>query len=142
MERVIYKYVFNHLQRNKLIYEYQSGFLPKCRRDLLKIIWRGAAIFSGQIFNILWLIISDGDDEKCELLNKYFSFISSLEDANVPLPDIELKTDNFLRDIVITTEEIVDIIKIINPNKASGPDIISHKMLKICPEKIAAQIFI
>ena len=24
-----YKYVFNHLQRNKLIYEYQSGFLPK-----------------------------------------------------------------------------------------------------------------
>jgi hypothetical protein len=25
-----------------------------------------------------------------------------LEDANVPLPDIELKTDNFLRDIVIT----------------------------------------
>jgi hypothetical protein len=35
------------------------------------------------------------------------------------------------------SEEIVDIIKIINPNKASGPDIISHKMLKICPEKIA-----
>jgi hypothetical protein len=29
MERVIYKYVFNHLQRSKLIYEYQSGFLPK-----------------------------------------------------------------------------------------------------------------
>jgi hypothetical protein len=29
MERVIYKYVFNHLQKNKLIYEYQSGFLPK-----------------------------------------------------------------------------------------------------------------
>jgi hypothetical protein len=28
------------------------------------------------------------DDEKCELLNKYFSFISSLEDANIPLPDI------------------------------------------------------
>ena len=81
-----------------------------------------------------------GDDEKCELLNTYFSFISSLEDANVPLPDIELKTDNFLRDIVITTEEIVDIIKIINPNKASGPDIISHKMLKICPEKIAAPL--
>jgi hypothetical protein len=63
-----------------------------------------------------------------------------LEDANVPLPDIEPKTDNFLRDIVITTEEIVDIIRIINPNKASGPDIISHKMLKICPEKIAAPL--
>ena len=29
MERVIYKYVYNHLQKYKLIYEYQSGFLPK-----------------------------------------------------------------------------------------------------------------
>jgi hypothetical protein len=41
MERVIYtcKYVFNHLQRNKLIYEYQSGFLPKYSRvhQLLEI---------------------------------------------------------------------------------------------------------
>ena len=63
-----------------------------------------------------------------------------MEDANVPLPDIELKTDNFLRDIVITTEEIIDIIKIINPNKASGPDIISQKMLKICPEQITAPL--
>jgi hypothetical protein len=35
------------------------------------------------------------DDEKCELLNKYFSFISSLEDANIPLPDIEHRTNNF-----------------------------------------------
>jgi hypothetical protein len=41
MERVIYKYVFQLV-----------GYLH-CRRDLLKIIWRGAAIFSGQIFNIL-----------------------------------------------------------------------------------------
>ena len=80
------------------------------------------------------------DDEKCELLNQYFSFISSLEDANVPLPDIEHKTNNFLRDIVITTDEIVDIIKILNPNKASGPDIIRTKMLKLCPEKIAVPL--
>ena len=29
MERVVYKYVYNHLIQNKLIYEYQSGFLPK-----------------------------------------------------------------------------------------------------------------
>ena len=29
MERVVYKHVYNHLVRNKLIYEYQSGFLPK-----------------------------------------------------------------------------------------------------------------
>jgi hypothetical protein len=32
------------------------------------------------------------DEEKCDLLNKYFSFISKLDEANAPLPDIELKT--------------------------------------------------
>jgi hypothetical protein len=29
MERIIYKHVYNHLIQNKLIYQYQSGFLPK-----------------------------------------------------------------------------------------------------------------
>ena len=29
MERIVYKHVYNHLHSGKLIYEYQSGFLPK-----------------------------------------------------------------------------------------------------------------
>ena len=29
MEQVVYKNVYNYLVRNKLIYEYQTGFLPK-----------------------------------------------------------------------------------------------------------------
>ena len=29
MERVIYKHVYNYLHQNRLVYEYQSGFLPK-----------------------------------------------------------------------------------------------------------------
>jgi hypothetical protein len=33
--------------------------------------------------------------------------------------------------------EIVDFIQILDLKKASGPDKISHKMLKIAPEKIA-----
>jgi hypothetical protein len=37
--------------------------------------------------------------------------------------------------------EIFDIIKILNPsNKALGPVIISHKMLKLCSEKIAVPL--
>jgi hypothetical protein len=32
---------------------------------------------------------------------------------------------------------IIDVIQILNQNKATGPDKISHKMLKIFPEKIA-----
>jgi hypothetical protein len=39
----------------------------------------------------------------------------------------------------VTASEIVDFIQILDLKKASGPDKISHKMLKIAPEKIAEQ---
>ena len=63
--------------------------------------------------------------------------IANLEEDNVPLPEFQNKTNCSIDDIVINFEEIIDVIQILNPNKASGPDLISHKMLKICPEKIA-----
>jgi hypothetical protein len=77
------------------------------------------------------------DGKKCDLLNKYFSFISKLDEANAPLPDIELKTNNNINDINVSIQEISDIIQILHPNKASGTDVISYKMLKLCPNNIA-----
>ena len=37
---------------------------------------------------------------------------------------------------VVRINEIIDVLQILNPNKASGPDMIIHKMLKNCPEKV------
>jgi hypothetical protein len=42
-----------------------------------------------------------------------------------------------MTDINVSIQEISDIIQILHPNKASGPDVISHKMLKLCPNDIA-----
>jgi hypothetical protein len=36
----------------------------------------------------------------------------------------------------ITENEIIDVIQILDPNKATGPDKISNKMLKISPTRI------
>jgi hypothetical protein len=66
----------------------------------------------------------------------YFSFISKLDEANAPLSEIEVKTHN-ITDLNVSVEEMSDIIQIIHLNKASGPDVISHNMLKLCPNKIA-----
>ena len=80
------------------------------------------------------------DEEKCDLLNMYFSFISKLDEANAtppPPPTIELKTNNNISDINISVQEISDIIQILHPNKTSEPDSISHQMLKLCPNNIA-----
>ena len=71
------------------------------------------------------------------MLNQYFSFISKLDEANAPLPDIELKSNNNITHLSVSVEDISDIIQILHPNKASGPDVISHKMLKLCPNEIA-----
>jgi hypothetical protein len=70
-----------------------------------------------------------GDEDKCDLLNNYFSLISKLGQENVPLPDFDMKTYNVINEVFVTISEIVDILKIIDPNKASGPDKISYKML-------------
>jgi hypothetical protein len=42
----------------------------------------------------------------------------------------------------ITENEIIDVIQILDPNKATGADKISHKMLKISSEKIAKPLLI
>ena len=73
------------------------------------------------------------DEDKCDLLNKYFRLIPKLEEENVPLPDFDIKSNNVINEVFVTISEIVDILKNFDPSKASGPDKISHKMLKIFP---------
>jgi hypothetical protein len=68
---------------------------------------------------------------------KYFTLISKLNEENKDLPEIENRTDNIISDIQIRENEIEDILHTLDPQKASGPDRISYKMLKISPEKIA-----
>jgi hypothetical protein len=71
----------------------------------------------------------DDEEEKCDLLNKYFSFISKSL--------YRIDKDNNIADLNVSIKEISDIIQILHANKASGLDVISHKMLKLCPSKIA-----
>jgi hypothetical protein len=80
------------------------------------------------------------DDEKCELLNTYFSLVSKLEEYNISVSPFESKTYDSITDIFVTASEIVDIIQILDLNNASGPDKICHKVLKIAPEKIAESL--
>ena len=65
------------------------------------------------------------DQEKAQLLNDYFCSIASLDNDN---KDIPYMTD---RGSGILTENN-DIISCLNPQKASGPDDISHRMLINC----------
>ena len=60
----------------------------------------------------------------------------------VTLPKFELKFQNKLTSIVCIAEEIQSLIEILNPNKASGPDGISYKMLKPVAKEVSVPLSI
>ena len=63
-------------------------------------------------------------------MNNYFASISTLNNKHAELPPFSKFTDNSLSQIHCTEHEIENIIEVLNPNKASGDGVISHKMLK------------
>ena len=67
--------------------------------------------------------------EKADVLNKYFCSITNLVDENKTLPDCDDRGGNVLENIWVREEEIIDIISILDSNKATGPDKISNKMI-------------
>ena len=82
------------------------------------------------------------DQEKAECLNDFFTSVSTINDDNCPLPTFELKCQNKLTSILCTPEEIQSLIEILNPNKASGPDGISNKMLKPVAKEVSVPLSI
>ena len=71
---------------------------------------------------------SISDLEKAECLNNFFASISSVNEELAFPPPFTKKTNNNLSQITFFESEIKDLIRCLNPNKASGPDSINHRM--------------
>ena len=73
---------------------------------------------------------SISDLEKAECLNNFFACtcISSINEELAFLPPFTKKTNNNLSQITIFESEIKDLIRCLNPKKASGPDSINHRI--------------
>ena len=76
-------------------------------------------------------------EEKVDLLNRYFTSISIVNDDNVDLPAFEYKCQNRLARIGCTSHEIPTLMELLNPNKATGPVEISNKMLKAVAKEVS-----
>jgi hypothetical protein len=96
-----------------IIFQYILGFEELFNKKLSKLF----SHFSFAIFFILFTL--------------FLSSISKLDEENVILPQFDSKTNNIIHEIHITENEIIDVIQILDPNKATGPDKISNKILKI-----------
>ena len=67
--------------------------------------------------------------DKAEILNNFFCKQSDIDDSNAALPPDRPSLSSFT-DINITTQDVSDAIKLICPNKASGPDFINPRLIK------------
>ena len=67
--------------------------------------------------------------DKANLLNEYFCEQSNVDDSNASLPPFEPPRSN-LDNITITNEDVLDVLKLLNTSKASGPDFVHAKLLK------------
>jgi hypothetical protein len=63
------------------------------------------------------------------LFNYVPPVLSEIDDSNNNIPDLSHVT-NQISEIKLCENEIEDVLKVINPTKASGPDLINPRLLK------------
>ena len=63
-------------------------------------------------------------------MNDYFASISTVNDEHTKLPPFTKLPDNSLSHINCTEHELEISIEVLNPNKASGDNGISHRLLQ------------
>ena len=73
---------------------------------------------------------ADGDTEKANMLNDYFSSQTLINDQNKHLPHLDLITDKTLEYITISEQEVRDVLENLDTSKAHGPDHVSPHFLK------------
>lgn len=72
---------------------------------------------------------AEDDANKAKMLNNFFISQSEVDDTNKTLPYIA-RAENSLDFIVISTQDVKDVLLNLNINKACGPDLLSPRLLK------------
>ena len=68
------------------------------------------------------------DIEKANLFNIYFSKQSEIDDSNNNIPNLS-HAANQISEIKLCENEVEDVLKVLNPTKASRPDLINPRLL-------------
>ena len=74
--------------------------------------------------------------EVAETLNTFFVEQSTLDDSNATLPDFYPPNHELLETITITDNDVQEAIRLLKPNKAPGPDLISPRLYKEGAEQL------
>jgi len=78
--------------------------------------------------------------EKAKLFNDFFSNQCKLISNSSTLPNFYYHTDKRVDAVIIQNDEILSLIRNINPNIASGSDGISGHMLRLCDDSVVLSL--
>jgi len=73
---------------------------------------------------------ASADEEKANLLKRFFCSQSTIDDSHSQLPEINALTNSTLEDLTITEQDVKDAVSCIDPSKASGPDLVSPMLIR------------
>ena len=108
----------------KIFWKIINKVMNKCRAPIIPTLF----------VNNLFVMIS-GD--KARYFSDFFSKQCKTIINNSVLPALTFFTNNRIDDVTIVNEEIVSLVRKINPNKATGPDGISGQMLLLCDDSVS-----
>ena len=74
--------------------------------------------------------------KKANIFNNFFASICTPMDNTSCLPSFSYRTGSRIKSFQVTENDILAIIKSLDPNKAHGCDNISIKMIKICSQSL------
>ena len=81
--------------------------------------------------------IVESDQQKSDILNDFFVKQSTIYDSSSWLPEYIPPTYEPRNHIEISRNDVIQAIKGLNISKASGPDLISPKLIKKCIQQLA-----
>ena len=80
--------------------------------------------------------MTNNDQEKANVLNSFFSSVF-VKENDEPIPDLEVNIEKELNDIKITENDMLNILKNLNPSKSPGPDKIHPRLIKELSTELA-----
>ena len=79
---------------------------------------------------------AEDNAQKAKMLTNFFISQTEVDDINKTLPNIE-RTEHSLEFIVISAQDVKDVLLKLNVSKACGPDLLSLRLLKENAEILA-----
>lgn len=81
--------------------------------------------------------LTETEEEAAAALNEYYHSVFTNDDPQYSPPVFPPVTHEKLENIILTEESVEDILTVLNPSKAAGPDGVESKLLKECAEEFA-----